>query len=384
MKKTIKLRDITIASFVLLAASVCQSCSDNSPQVTTLQYEPVPVTTLLEVQAVPQTTLEVVTPVQNTTLEAGNQAASATQLQAGNQPNTQTELKTELTQTSQVETQPVPPTTATVQTELKTESAPPSAVESEPPPTTPAPAPAAVEPPPTQPSQVETQPVPPTTATVEKNLTELQAEVTREGIKFNLPDNILFEFDKYNVRAQAKPTLAKVNQLLSHYKDAQVFIFGHTDSKGDDTYNLGLSHKRSAAVKYYFVNVFKVPATRMQTKGLGETKPIAPNENPDGSDNEAGRAKNRRVEFFIKTPTRKEVRSPGADPFRDAVKYAQDAAVLVQSAKTQEDWQKVVEKWEEAIAQMKAVPESSPNYQNAQKKAAEYEKNLNYAEQNAQ
>ncbi|GAB4301978.1 MAG: hypothetical protein Fur0025_42510 [Oscillatoriaceae cyanobacterium] len=211
----------------------------------------------------------------------------------------------------------------------------------------------------------------------------MKAEKTTEGIKINLPDNILFDYDKYHVRAQAKPSLEKINQVLSFFKDAQVFIYGHTDSKGDDAYNNDLSNKRAAAVKYYFVNVYKVPPTRILTKGFGASKPLAPNENTDGSDNPAGRAKNRRVEFIIKT----EERKVGANPFGDAVKLAQEAALLVQSAgktQTAADWNKAASKWQEAIDLMKAVPEGDANYQTAQQKVTEYDKNQKYAQQNAE
>lgn len=140
-----------------------------------------------------------------------------------------------------------------------------------------------------------------TTETVKNIETELNAEKVPEGIRINVPETILFDFDKYNVRAQAKPTLAKINLLLRHYKNAQIFINGHTDNHGEDSYNLDLSQKRAAAVKYYFINVFKVQNTRMQTKGYGKNKPIYPNNNLDGSDNPLGREKNRRVELIIKT-----------------------------------------------------------------------------------
>jgi len=129
----------------------------------------------------------------------------------------------------------------------------------------------------------------------------LKAEKVPEGIRINVAETILLDFDKYNVRAQAKPTLTKINLLLRHYENAQIFINGHTDNHGEDSYNLELSQKRAAAVKYYFINVFKVQNTRMQTKGYGKTKPISPNNNLDGSDNPVGREKNRRVELIIKT-----------------------------------------------------------------------------------
>lgn len=372
MKKNLRWHDIAAASFLLLFTTACQGFGKKYPEVTTLESEPVPVTTLIEVETVATTTLGVVGGNTTPTLESNSQTVPATEVTSTEQTTT----------TKEVETKPEPPTSPT----------PPAVPEKpEPEPPTPPPVPEKPEPePPTpppvpvEPSQVETQPVPVTTTEVEQTLTELNAERTIEGIKINLQDNILFEFDKYAVRAVAKPTLSKINQLLKHYKDAQVFIYGHTDSKGDEDYNLDLSNKRAAAVKYYFVNVYNEEPTRLQTKGFGESKPIAPNNNPDGSDNPAGREKNRRVEFIIKTQTRTEVRSPGDDPFRDAVNFAQNAAVLVQNAKTADDWNKAANKWLEAIELMKEVPESSANYQNAQQKVGEYQKNLNYAKQNAE
>ncbi len=70
-------------------------------------------------------------------------------------------------------------------------------------------------------------------------------------------------------------------------------------------------------------------------------------------------------------------------PFYDAVKNAQEAANLTQTAKTKEEWQKVATLWQNAIALMKAVPEGESNYEVAQKKVGEYESNLQYAQKNA-
>lgn len=371
MKKLILWRNVIVALFFLLSASACQGFGKRYPKVTTVESEPVPVTTLIEVEPVATTTFEVIGGNTTTTLETSVQTVSTTELNSEAQPTTQTEVETQPIPTTAVESDPPPTTTTT--------TPPPVPEKPEPEPPTPPPVP----PVPVEPSQVETEPVPVTTTEVEETLTELNAERTIEGIKINLQDNILFEFDKYAVRSVAKPTLAKINQLLKHYKDAQVFIYGHTDSKGDDAYNLDLSNKRAAAVKYYFVNVFNEEATRLQTKGFGESKPIAPNNNPNGSDNPAGREKNRRVEFIIKTQTRTVVRSPGADPFRDAVNSAQNAAVLVQNAKTAADWNKAANKWLEAIELMKEVPKSSANYQIAQQRIGQYHKNLDYAEKKA-
>lgn len=71
------------------------------------------------------------------------------------------------------------------------------------------------------------------------------------------------------------------------------------------------------------------------------------------------------------------------DTFREAVSKAINAANLTQSAKSPDEWKRVVSQWEAAIALMKSVPSSSPNYAIAQQKIIEYQKNLNYADKNA-
>jgi outer membrane protein OmpA-like peptidoglycan-associated protein len=139
-----------------------------------------------------------------------------------------------------------------------------------------------------------------TTVTVQRALTDLQAQKTSEGIRINLPENILFDFDRSDLRSNAKLTLQKVSVLINNYAKAPVAINGHTDSKGSDDYNQELSNRRAEAVKTYLTQNFKVDADRLETKGFGSQKPIAPNTNPDGSDNPDGRQKNRRVEVIIR------------------------------------------------------------------------------------
>jgi len=72
----------------------------------------------------------------------------------------------------------------------------------------------------------------------------------------------------------------------------------HTDSKGADDYNLSLSDNRARSVREYILSK-GIVATRIISQGYGETKPVATNINPDGSDNPEGRQLNRRVEFTI-------------------------------------------------------------------------------------
>jgi hypothetical protein len=83
------------------------------------------------------------------------------------------------------------------------------------------------------------------------------------------------------------------------------------------------------------------------------------------------------------TPASPATSSPQRDFFGEAVNKAMSAATITQSAKSKDDWNLVANQWQEAIALMKAVPISSPNYPVAQKKAVEYKSKLDYARQTA-
>ncbi|MBI3304316.1 MAG: OmpA family protein [Deltaproteobacteria bacterium] len=77
-------------------------------------------------------------------------------------------------------------------------------------------------------------------------------------------------------------------------------IEGYTDAKGSDSHNLPLSQKRTDSVKDWLVTKGGINGEKLSTKGWGKAKPVAPNTNPDGSDNPEGRQKNRRVEVTVK------------------------------------------------------------------------------------
>jgi OOP family OmpA-OmpF porin len=79
-------------------------------------------------------------------------------------------------------------------------------------------------------------------------------------------------------------------QILNDYPDYSLSIAGHTDSKGDDNYNLKLSYERAAAARTYMLSK-GIPAERIEARGYGESKPIADNKTA------AGQALNRRVDF---------------------------------------------------------------------------------------
>ena len=115
----------------------------------------------------------------------------------------------------------------------------------------------------------------------------------------SLPGDVLFDFNKATVRADARPTLDKVAELIKASNPPTVAIEGHSDGKGDDAYNHRLSETRATAVRDYLVSVRTVDGTKLTVRGFGELKPVAPNMTPDGKDDEAGRAKNRRVEVVL-------------------------------------------------------------------------------------
>ena len=79
-------------------------------------------------------------------------------------------------------------------------------------------------------------------------------------------------------------------------KNARLTLRGHSDSEGDDGANRIMSRKRAEAVRDYLVRK-GLARDRMRVIALGATRPVAPNANPDGSDDSAGRARNRRVEI---------------------------------------------------------------------------------------
>lgn len=112
-------------------------------------------------------------------------------------------------------------------------------------------------------------------------------------------NDILFDYDKSNLRKEFTSELDKVIDFLKNAnKKAKIEVIGHTDSKGSNEYNLALSKRRASAVADYLASK-GISRSRIITVGDGESKPIAANENPDGSDNPDGRAKNRRTEIVV-------------------------------------------------------------------------------------
>ena len=134
---------------------------------------------------------------------------------------------------------------------------------------------------------------------VEKILNDLGAETAKKKIRVSLSGDVLFDFDKWEIKKAAEKTLHKLVKAIKGLKVKEVLVEGYTDSKGSESYNLALSTRRAEAVKVWLIEKGKLKGLKIITKGYGEARPVAPNTNPDGSDNPKGRAKNRRVEIYI-------------------------------------------------------------------------------------
>ena len=105
-------------------------------------------------------------------------------------------------------------------------------------------------------------------------------------------DDILFDFDKFNLTDSAKKELDEVYVLLKKNKAMYLEVQGHTDSRGTDDYNITLSKNRAEAVVSYLMKK-GIDRSRLEIKYFGAEKPVTINESDEG------RAKNRRVEFRV-------------------------------------------------------------------------------------
>jgi outer membrane protein OmpA-like peptidoglycan-associated protein len=102
---------------------------------------------------------------------------------------------------------------------------------------------------------------------------------------------ILFDTGSDRLKPESAAVIKSIAAGLQANADLKLKIEGHTDSTGDAALNLDLSKRRAEAVKQVLVAEFQIDAARLTADGLGATKPLEPNDTPQG------RAQNRRVEF---------------------------------------------------------------------------------------
>jgi outer membrane protein OmpA-like peptidoglycan-associated protein len=113
-----------------------------------------------------------------------------------------------------------------------------------------------------------------------------------EGIQVTFASGLLFAYDSDVVLPAAQANLVELANSLKKYPDSELLIVGHTDNTGSDSYNQGLSQRRSDAAAA-FLGTQGVARSRIRTSGKGEAEPVATN------DTDAGRQQNRRVEVAI-------------------------------------------------------------------------------------
>src|SRR5262249_5542540 len=110
--------------------------------------------------------------------------------------------------------------------------------------------------------------------------------------------NIYFGYDSSDIRPTSARELDKLVDLLNDNPEIKIEMGSHTDSVASEDYNIALSQRRAESTVNYLIRKGIAP-DRLKAKGYGESRPIARNTNPDGTDNPEGRQRNRRTEFKI-------------------------------------------------------------------------------------
>ena len=123
--------------------------------------------------------------------------------------------------------------------------------------------------------------------------------------------DVLFRFDKSNLTPVARGILQNVAARIKSGATGTVSVIGYTDSIGTDAVNIPLSQARAQSVVAALKPLVGAAPVSFQASGRGSADPVAPNTKPNGADNPAGRALNRRVPiaYAVKAPTQ-----PAAPP----------------------------------------------------------------------
>jgi large repetitive protein len=143
--------------------------------------------------------------------------------------------------------------------------------------------------------------------------------------RIEILDKVYFATDSDRILPKSYPLLDNVATVINEHKEIPaVFVEGHTDSDGKDSYNLDLSDRRAKSVMKYLIDRGGVASDRVKAQGYGETKPIDNNTTP------AGKANNRRVEFRI-------VNADGSETSTDGNKELPSEPETVPAAKEEEE-----------------------------------------------
>lgn len=143
--------------------------------------------------------------------------------------------------------------------------------------------------------------IPPEDLVEEVTTKNFQTELVMDRIileKAIVVENIYYDYDSSNIRADAAIELDKLARFLQDNPEIKIELGSHTDSRGEDEYNRDLSQRRAESAVNYIISK-GVDKNRIRARGYGESNPIASNTNPDGTDNPDGRQKNRRTEIKV-------------------------------------------------------------------------------------
>ena len=119
----------------------------------------------------------------------------------------------------------------------------------------------------------------------------LETRESARGLIVRMPD-VLFDFNKYTLKGEARERLAKVSGILLAYPGLNVQVEGHTDNVGTEEYNQTLSEHRADTVRGFLISQGVTPQN-VSAQGFGKTQPVASNDTP------SGRQMNRRVELVV-------------------------------------------------------------------------------------
>ncbi len=121
----------------------------------------------------------------------------------------------------------------------------------------------------------------------------IRVQKTAEGSRLTVPEKVLFDFNKFVLKPEARKALDAVARYIRTHPAKKIVVTGYTDNIGTDAYNLKLSLQRAQSVADYLMDCGKVPSRLFKIVGRGKADPIADNAT------EEGRAKNRRVEIRL-------------------------------------------------------------------------------------
>ena len=128
--------------------------------------------------------------------------------------------------------------------------------------------------------------------------TGVQVTQTQDNrLKLEIPSDISFDTGRSDIKGNFQPILQRFAQTLQENPNTNVVIIGHTDSTGSDSINQPLSVDRASRTRDYLAGRGVNP-NRITIEGRGSREPIASN-----NDN-AGKARNRRVEIYVAEPAR--------------------------------------------------------------------------------